>query len=69
MATIGENLRTQLIATEKILAVLRRTLETIEEERGGGGFHRPVADMSVSEVLETARNTLNNAAILGNEHH
>lgn len=65
--TIGENLRTQLLATEKILAVLRRTLETIEEERGG--FHRPVADMSVSEVLETARNTLNNAAILGNEHH
>ena len=43
--TIGENLRTQLLATEKILAVLRRTLETIEEERGG--FHRPVADMSV----------------------
>ena len=67
--TLGENLRDVLIACERSTSELRRTLEIIEEERGGPCFHRPVEDMNVAEVMDTARDALNNAAILGNEHH
>ena len=67
MSTFHDDIERQVKAAEAIIASLKQTLDSFETQRGR--FRMPVEYMSAVDVLEAARDLVDNAVVLKQEHH